>query len=100
MPESDRDAEAIVQGYARRWRVEDSARGVKQLANLENIRVMSYVALQRLVRLAGMAMAWMTVLLLTAKKTAPYLLSHAQAFGPAHFQLYQLSEGLRATLGV
>lgn len=101
VPTDAREAEKIVLAYARRWSSEDSARGVKQLANLENIRVLRYVALQRVVRLAGIAMAWMTLLLLTAKKTAQALLDAARWFAPLpHFELYQLSEGLRETLGV
>ena len=101
VPADAREAEEAVLGYARRWSAEDSARGVKQLANVENIRVLRYVALQRVVRLAGIAVAWMTVLLLTAKKTAQVLLDAARWFSPSpHFQLYPLSEGLRETLGV
>lgn len=101
VPEDAREAEAIVHAYARRWAAEDSIRGVKQLAHLENIRVLRYVALQRVVRLAGIAIAWMTVLMLTAKKTAQALLDAARWFSPLpHCQLYQLSEGLRETVGV
>jgi len=58
----------LIRAYLRRFWVEAFARAIKQLCGAEDVRVLTFRAVARLVRLAAMALAWLA--LLTSPATA------------------------------
>ena len=78
------------------WDIEDGARAAKQLVGIEDVRVQSLRAVARLVRLAGIALGWLGLLLLLARRTAARILARAQTVGREPlFLVYRLVEGIR-----
>ena len=96
VPRSPEEAAQLLRAYLRRWSVEDSGRACKQLVGIEDVRVQSLRAISRLVRLAGMALGWLCLLLLFARKTVAEILSRAKTVGREPLLLlYRLLEGIR-----
>lgn len=95
LPANAREAAQILCAYLRRWGAEDSARAVKQLCGAEDVRVQSLWAVSRLVRLASMALAWLSLLLLRSPATAAKILAMAKTVGKEPLLLvYRMAEGL------
>ena len=96
VPASADEAAQFLRGYLRRWSVEDGARAAKQLVGIEDVRVQSLRAVARLVRLAGIAIGWLGLLLLFARRTAARILARAKTVGREPlFLVYRLVEGIR-----
>jgi hypothetical protein len=71
------DARWIVQAYRNRWAIEDGLRAFKQSFGVEQVRVMTLRAIQRLVLLAAVAMAFVIHLTHHAKAHTKRLIEAA-----------------------
>jgi len=99
LPENAKEAAMLIRAYLRRWGVEDFARAIKQLCGAEDVRVLTFRAVARLVRLAAMALAWLALLLLTSPATAAKLMARAKSVGKDPlFAVYRMALGLRDLL--
>lgn len=96
VPTSAAEAAQFIRAYLRRWSVEDGVRASKQLVGIEDVRVLALRAVARLVRLAGIALGWLGLLLLLARRTAARILARARTIGREPlFLVYRLVEGIR-----
>jgi len=91
------DARWIIRAYRGRWAVEDGLRAFKQCFDVENIRVMTFRAIQRLVLLAAVAMAFVISLAQNAKAKWKLMVDRAaQHFEqPILYTFCRLVAGLR-----
>jgi len=81
LPENAKEAAMLIRAYLRRFWVEDFARAIKQLCGAEDVRVLTFKAVARFVRLAAMALAWLALLLLTSPATAAKVMARAKSVG-------------------
>jgi hypothetical protein len=93
--------EAVVwaKAYFKRWGVEEAGRLIKQAFDLENLRVLSWAGLQKLVWCALWAYGLLCQLRFQAQKTYSHLLSFYPSFGPEPaFSYYRLAGAVRYLL--
>jgi hypothetical protein len=93
----ERSGSASFSAYLRRWGIEDDGRALKQLADIEDVRVQSLRGIRRMVQLATIALGWLCHVLLSCPVLAVHLLSRAKTVGKEPlYKAYRLMEGLRA----
>jgi hypothetical protein len=96
IPKNENEAARFIKAYLRRWGVEDDGRALKQLADIEDVRVQSLRGIRRMVQLATMALGWLCHVILSCPALAAYLLSRAKTVGKEPlYKAYRLMEGLR-----
>jgi Transposase DDE domain len=96
-----RAEEAVVwaKAYLKRWGVEEAGRLIKQAFDLENLRVLSWAGLQKLVWCALWAYGLLCQLRFQAKKTYSQWLRFYPSFGPEPvFSYYRLAGAVRYLL--
>jgi len=97
IPENEAEAARFIKAYLRRWGIEDDGRALKQLADIEDVRVQSLRGIRRMVQLATIALGWLCHVLLSCPVLAVHLLSRAKTVGKEPlYKAYRLMEGLRA----
>lgn len=90
---------AWVRAYLKRWGVEEAGRLVKQAFDLENVRVLSWQSLVKLVWLALWTYGLLCWIRIKAGKLYRQLLSLYPSFGPVpRFPYYRLACGLARAL--
>ena len=96
---SEKVLRKIVNAYFSRWSIEERFRFVKchRLGfDMEDVRVMSWVGLQRMTLFVMLSYAFVAVLMCREKKLTRSLCAQAQAFGsPPTYQAYRVAQGLR-----
>lgn len=92
----------VLVSYLRRWGIEETIRFIKQTYDLENIRVLRYVALKNMMALVLTAFYFLAVILDRNQKlrilTGHILRSSKRVFGIPNFKYYALSNGLSVIL--
>lgn len=97
IPKNEDEAARLIKAYLRRWGIEDDGRALKQLADIEDVRVQSLRGIRRLIQLATVALGWLCHVLLSCPVLAAQLLSRAKTVGKEPlYKAYRLMEGLRA----
>ncbi|MCI0406022.1 MAG: transposase, partial [candidate division Zixibacteria bacterium] len=92
---------ALVRAYLKRWGVEEAGRLVKQAFDLENLRVLSWQGLVKLVWLALWTYGLLCLIRIKAGKLYRQILSLYPSFGPVpRFPYYRLAGGLAWALFV
>lgn len=92
-------AVTLARGYMRRWGVEEAGRLVKQAFGLENIRVLTWPALVKLVWLTMWTYGLLCMIRLRAKRLYKALLQSYPAFGPIpRYPYYRLAGGVAVAL--
>lgn len=90
----------IVSSYVRRWGIEETIRFVKQVYDLENIRVLRYVCLKNMMALMLVVFYFLAVVLdanLKLKLLAGHVLECAKrVFGIPDFKYYAIGDGICA----
>lgn len=81
VPHSANETARWIRAYLRRWSIEDAGRASKQLVGIEDCWLQSLRTIVRLVRLAGIALGWLCLLLLFARRTAAEILGRAKTVG-------------------
>lgn len=76
------DAVRMVRDYLKRWSVEEAGRFVKQAFNLENLRVLTWPGLVKLVWLVLWTYGLLCLIRIKAKRRFADLLKNYPAFGP------------------
>lgn len=91
------NARWIIRAYRGRWAVEDGLRAFKQSFGIEDVRVMTLRAIQRLVLLAAVAMAFVIFLSQTAKAKWKRLINLAALHfdQPILYDFCRFATGLR-----
>ena len=96
---SAEDAVVWAKAYLKRWGVEEAGRLIKQAFDLENLRVLSWAGLQKLVWCALWAYGLLCQLRFQAKKTYSQWLRFYPSFGPEPaFSYYRLAGAVRYLL--
>jgi hypothetical protein len=91
----------LARSYFRRWGVEEAGRLVKQVFVLENVRVLSWAALVKLVWLAMWTYGLLCLIRLRAKRLSEALLRVYPSFGRIpRYPYYRLAGGLAMVLSV
>jgi len=92
-------AEKVVRMYLMRWSAEDAARFLKQEVGLESFLVRSLVAIEKLVTVAVMVMAFLGILAEIPKASLERLQQLGQSFRKrVDFIYYRVIWGLRVFL--
>lgn len=93
--ETIEQAEKILHYYRQRWLCEEAGQFLKGRVGLERFRVRRYEAIQNLVLLALLAMAFLTWILLRSRDLVKRLFKFTSRFRkPAKFRYYRLLDGL------
>lgn len=99
MIRSAEDAVVWAKAYLKRWGVEEAGRLIKQAFDLENLRVLSWTGLQKLVWCALWAYGLLCQLRFQAKKIYSQWLRFYPSFGPEPaFSYYRLAGAVRYVL--
>ena len=90
------------ESYLTRWSIEETIRFVKQSYQLEDIRLLTYIRLQNMMRLV-MAAAYFTMAYLNLRTKLRVLTGHVLkaarcVFGIPEFRFYALTDGIKASL--
>lgn len=94
--ENFQQAEQILRYYRQRWVCEQTSQFLKSQIGFERFRIRRYVAIQRLVILAMLAMGFLTWILLPSRALVKALYSFTSRFRrQADFVYYRLLEGLQ-----
>ncbi len=89
----------FVRAYLKRWGVEEAGRIQKQAFNLEDLRVLTWPGLVKLVWLTMWTYGLLCIMRLKAKRLYEKILANYPAFGPApHFPYYRVAGGLALLL--
>lgn len=93
----------IINGYIRRWDVEEQIRFIKQMYDVENVRVLRYQSLQNLYVLM-IAAAYFACAVLDSSAKLKLLAAKAttaakRIFGVPDFRYYAVADGLAAIFG-
>ncbi len=93
----EKDVWFIIQAYLKRWSIEETIRFIKQTYDLENIRVLKYVRLQKMMALLLAVFYFVAVILDQSQKLtvmAGHILKSAKrVFGIPDFKYYALGNG-------
>jgi hypothetical protein len=85
----------LVRAYLKRWGVEEAGRLVKQVFDLENLRVLSWAGLVKLVWLAMWAYGLLCLVRLKSRTVYEALLKIYPSFGPTpRYPYYRIAGGL------
>lgn len=96
---SAQEAARLAKTYLQRWGVEEAGRLVKQVFQLEKLRVLSWAGLVKLVWCALWAYGLVCLRRFHPQQTLDYLLSFYSGFGPApDFPYYRLAAALSLLL--
>ena len=96
---SPQEAASFAKLYLKRWGVEEAGRLIKQIFNLENLRVLSWAGLVKLVWCALWAYGLICLRRFQSKKLLDYLLSFYPGFGKIpDFPYYRLAGALALLL--
>jgi len=86
----------VIRHYKQRWVCEEAGRFLKSHVGLERFRIRRYEAIQRLVILAMLAMAFLTWILLRSRQLAGSIFSLTSRFRKkSKFVYYRLLDGLQ-----
>jgi hypothetical protein len=97
--QSAQEAVVWAKAYLKRWGVEEAGRLIKQAFDLENLRVLSWAGLQKLVWCAFWAYGLLCQMRFQAQTTYRQLLSVYPSFGPEPaFPYYRLAGAVRYLL--
>ncbi len=89
----------LVRAYLMRWGVEEAGRLIKQAFKLEDLRVLTWQGLVKLVWLTMWAYGLLCMFRLKAKRIYEHLLASYPSFGPApKFAYYRIAGGLAYVL--
>jgi hypothetical protein len=92
------EAVRLVRDYLKRWSVEEAGRLVKQAFSLENLRVLTWPGLVKLVWLVLWTYGLLCLIRLKARSLFMALIAHYPAFGPAPRYPYYRAAGALAWL--
>lgn len=85
--------------YLRRWSIEEAIRAIKQCFELENLRPLTWVGIQRMVLFAHLAWAFLCKVAKTIKSKTAKIFGIAKWFGETpEFFYYRLAESLAILL--
>lgn len=85
--------------YLRRWTVEEATRAIKQCFELENLRPLTWVGIQRMVLFAFLAWAFLCKIAKTIQSKTARILGIAKWFGDVpEFFYYRLAESVAVLL--
>ena len=91
----------FVKAYLKRWGVEEAGRIQKQAFNLEDLRVLTWAGLVKLVWLTMWTYGLLCIMRLKAKRLYENILANYPAFGPVpRFPYYRVAGGLALLLFV
>lgn len=97
--ENGTQAVTLARSYIRRWGVEEAGRLVKQAFDLEDIRVLTWPGLVKLVWLTMWTYGLLCMIRLRAKRLYRALLQSYPAFGPIpRYPYYRLAGGIAVAL--
>lgn len=89
----------FVKAYLKRWGVEEAGRIQKQVFDLENLRVLSWAGLVKLVWMTMWTYGLLCIMRLKAKRLYEKILTFYPAFGPLpRFPYYRVAGGLALLL--
>lgn len=95
----ERDARRLVEAYFRRWAVEDEIRAAKQLLGLENIRLLTWTSLVRMVDISVLPTGLLALHAAERPRSAKWMARQAPiAKEPPPFPAYRLFAAVRARL--
>lgn len=93
------DAKRLVEAYFRRWAVEDEIRAAKQLLDLENIRLLTWTSLVRMVDLSVLPNGLLALHAAEHPRSARWLARRAPIVDPAPpYPAYRLFAAIRALM--
>jgi hypothetical protein len=97
--QSEADALEVANAYMERWGAEDAHRFIKTAFSLENVRILNWVGLRRIILLAMLAYGFLSLLVHTKRRVIDKVARSFQAFGPVPVYLfYRLLEGIAAVI--
>ena len=90
------DARRLVEAYLRRWAVEDEIRAAKQLLDLENVRLLTWTSLQRMVELSVLPTGLLALHVAEHPRSARWLAKQAPIVDPVPpYLAYRLVPAVR-----
>ena len=96
-----KQAVKMVRDYLKRWSVEEAGRLVKQAFDLENIRVLTWPGLVKLVWMAMWSYGLMCLMRVRARRLCAKIIAAYPSFGPTpRFPYYRIAGGLAWILTV
>jgi len=85
--------------YLRRWSIEEATRAIKQCFELENVRALTWIGIQRMVLIAHLAWAFLCRVAQTIKSKNARIFNLCKWFGETpEFFYYRLAESLALLL--